>query len=170
MHVPQCNPAWIACSNELNRWPAAGAAAANMCNLAFSLNFLLPLTGSANMRHITFPAFAAVILCAAFAAAAVPPGVRAEIDSLLGALATAGCEFNCNGAWHSGAEARAHLTRKLDHLTGRNAVSSAEQFIELGASASSSSGKPYLVKCGGGAPVESRNRLQERLKMVREKT
>ena len=40
-----------------------------MCNLAFSLNFLLPLTGSANMRHITFPAFATAILCTAFAAA-----------------------------------------------------------------------------------------------------
>lgn len=141
-----------------------------MCNLAFSLNFLLPLTGCANMRHITFPAFAAAILCTAFAAAAAaPPAMRAEIESLLGSLATAGCEFNRNGTWHSSAEARAHLTRKLDHLIGRNAVSNTEQFIELGASASSSSGKPYLVKCGGGAPVESRSWLQERLKMVREK-
>ncbi len=141
-----------------------------MCNLAFSPNFLPLLTGSATMRHITFPPFAAAILCAAFAAtAAVQPGVRTEIDTLLAALATAGCEFNRNGTWHSGAEARVHLTRKLDHLSGRNAISSTEQFIELGASASSSSGKPYLVKCGGGAPVESRSWLQERLKMVRGK-
>lgn len=142
-----------------------------MCNLAFLPNFLPPLTGSANMRHITLPAFAAAVWCAAFAAsaAAASPAVRTEIDMLLGALSTAGCEFNRNGAWHTGAEARAHLTRKLDHLIGRNAVNSAEQFIELGASASSSSGKPYLVKCGSGAPVESRTWLQERLKMVREK-
>ena len=47
MHVPQFNLAWITCSNALNRRPAAGVAAANMCNLAFSPNFLLP-TGCRN--------------------------------------------------------------------------------------------------------------------------
>ena len=100
-------------------------------------------------------------------AAPVAPAVRSEIDALLGRLVSSSCQFNRNGAWHDGAVARAHLLRKLEYLEGRNLVRTTEQFIELGASSSSSSGKPYLVKCGAAAAVESQVWLTTELQAVR---
>ena len=92
------------------------------------------------MRHILI-FFATVILWSASAAAPAPVPVRAEIDGLLARLQSSGCEFNRNGSWYSGAEAKTHLMRKLDYLDGKDLVTSTEKFIELGASTSSSSGK-----------------------------
>lgn len=89
------------------------------------------------------------------AAAPLPPAARAEVDALLARLQASGCEFNRNGRWHAGAEAKAHLLKKLEALEGKGLVATAEQFIERGATSSSMSGKPYLVRCGGQAPVES---------------
>ncbi len=100
-------------------------------------------------------------------AAPVPPPVRAEIDALIGALQTASCQFNRNGSWHSAAEAKTHLLRKLDYLEKKNLVQSTEQFIERGASTSSSSGKSYLVKCGNADPVDSKTWLGGQLKIIR---
>jgi len=107
-------------------------------------------------------------LCAAaLNAAPVAPPARAEIDALLSALEKSGCEFNRNGSWYAAKEARTHLLRKLEYLEGRNAVHSTEQFIELAASTSSSSGKAYLVRCGKAAPVESRQWLKAQLAALR---
>ena len=99
-------------------------------------------------------------------AAPLPPAARAEVDALLNRLQTSGCEFNRNGSWHAGAEAKAHLLKKLDYLERKDLVSTAEQFIERGASASSMSGKPYLVRCAGKAPVESALWLKAELQQV----
>ncbi|HEX7892183.1 MAG TPA: DUF5329 domain-containing protein [Ramlibacter sp.] len=103
------------------------------------------------------------------AAAPVPPAARAEIDALLAKLQSSGCTFNRNGTWHGADEAQAHLRRKLEALEERNVVQTTEQFIALGASTSSVSSKPYLVKCGGGTPVESRVWLTNELKALRSK-
>jgi Family of unknown function (DUF5329) len=97
----------------------------------------------------------------------VSPAVRTEIDALLVRLQSSGCTFNRNGAWHGAAEARSHLLRKLEYLERRNAVHSTEQFIDLGASGSSVSGRPYLVKCGNAAPIESRMWLTTELRSIR---
>ena len=103
------------------------------------------------------------------AAAPAPPAARAEIEALLAKLQASGCTFNRNGTWHDADEAQAHLRRKLEALGERNAVQTTEQFIALGASNSSVSNKPYLVKCGGGTPVESRVWLTNELKALRSK-
>ncbi|MFG6467247.1 DUF5329 domain-containing protein [Roseateles sp. BYS87W] len=100
-------------------------------------------------------------------AAPLPAPARAEVDALLTRLQTSGCEFNRNGSWYAGAEAKAHLLKKLDYLEGKDMVSSAEQFIERGATASSTSGKAYLVRCAGQAPVESAAWLKAQLQQVR---
>lgn len=100
-------------------------------------------------------------------AAPLPPPARAEVDALLTRLQSSGCEFNRNGSWYAGAEARAHLLKKLDYLEGKDLVKNAEQFIERGASASSMSGKPYLVRCPGKAPVESAQWQTAELRQVR---
>jgi len=110
---------------------------------------------------------AASLLLAAFNAHAAPSPAHAEIDALLGRLASSGCEFNRNGSWYPGAEARTHLQRKLGYLEDKDAVPTTEKFIELGASTSSSSGKPYLVKCGNAAPVDSGAWLRTQLTAMR---
>jgi hypothetical protein len=99
-------------------------------------------------------------------AAPAPPAVRAEIDALLARLAASGCEFERNGRWHDAAEARSHLQRKLDHVERRGTLRSTEQFIELAATSSSTSGRAYQVRCGGNA-VPSANWLARELAALR---
>jgi hypothetical protein len=93
--------------------------------------------------------------------------VRAEIDALLAALETSGCQFNRNGSWHGAAEVKPHLIRKLEYIERRGTIQSTEQFIELAASRSSTSGKPYQVRCGSQAAVTSQQWLTARLAALR---
>ena len=97
------------------------------------------------------------------AVAAPEPRVQAEIAHLLDYVATPGCQFNRNGSWHAGADARRHLQKKYDYLVKRKLVTTAESFIEHAATESSMSGRDYLVKCGGGKPVASAAYLKEQL-------
>lgn len=106
---------------------------------------------------------AAAAFCTASAAAPAAAPVRAEIDALLGKLQTSGCQFNRNGSWYSGAEAKSHLLRKLEYVEDHGGVKNTEQFIELAATKSSSSGKPYQVKCGDAAAVPSQQWLTKEL-------
>jgi len=101
-------------------------------------------------------ALLATVLFALLAdAATLSSAAKNEIESLLSRLETSGCQFYRNGSWHSSAEARAHLVRKLDYLVGKGAVASTEQFIERAATKSSMTGRAYLVKCGSSTPVKS---------------
>lgn len=102
-------------------------------------------------------------------AAPLPAASRAEVDALLARLAASSCQFSRNGSWHDAAEAKTHLLRKLAYLEDKNLVKTTEQFIELGAAKSSMSGKPYLVRCGSAAPVESQPWLLAELKTLRAK-
>ena len=109
----------------------------------------------------------ALAFTSSLGAAPLVPAVRAEVMALLSALENSGCEFSRNGSWYSGSEAKAHLLRKLAYLEGKNMVQSTEQFIDRGASTSSSTGKPYLVKCGSVTPVESKKWLEKQLSTMR---
>ena len=104
---------------------------------------------------------------AAVSAAPLPAAAKAEVTALMGRLQASSCEFNRNGDWHAAAEARAHLERKLAYLEDKNLVKTTEEFIERGASRSSMSGKPYLVRCAGAAPVESKVWLTRELTALR---
>lgn len=122
------------------------------------------------MRSVITALFlaATALLCASQAAAdPMAPPIRAEIEALLTLLEVSACEFNRNGSWYSAREAKAHLLRKLEYLEKKNAVAKTEQFIELGASTSSLSGKPYLVKCPDADPVASSEWLLAQLKAIR---
>lgn len=107
------------------------------------------------------------VVGAAAIAAPVSPAARTEIDQLMSKLEASGCEFNRNGTWHTGTEAKAHLLRKLKYLEDRGLVQSTEQFIELAASSSSTTGNPYLVRCSEGVPVQSATWLLSRLQAIR---
>jgi hypothetical protein len=100
-------------------------------------------------------------------ASPTPAPVRAEINALMGRLESSGCQFFRNGDWHSGAEAKTHLLRKLDAVEGKTTVAKTEQFIELAATRSSSSGQTYQVRCGQAAPVPSATWLGSQLQTLR---
>jgi len=106
-------------------------------------------------------------LISASAAAPLAPATRAEIDGLLARLEASGCEFYRNGSRHTAAETTPHLLGKLKYLEDRDAVQTAEQFIDLAASRSSVTGQAYLIKCGTAAPVESGAWLRSQLKAMR---
>jgi Family of unknown function (DUF5329) len=108
-----------------------------------------------------------IIFAAAGNAASLSPAARAEIDALLSRLEASSCTFNRNGTWYPPAEAKSHLLLKLKYLEDRGAVQSAEQFIERAASTSSTTGQPYLVQCGSGAPVQSGTWLLSQLQGMR---
>ncbi|GGX06304.1 DUF5329 domain-containing protein [Undibacterium macrobrachii] len=121
------------------------------------------------MRLVYFLLFL-VTLCPSVVSKATqtPSTTRTEIQVLLKRLQDSGCQFNRNGSWYSGAEAQTHLSKKLDYLERKNMLKSTEDFIKLGASTSSYSGKAYLVKCGNTPAVESKLWLGEQLRILRE--
>jgi hypothetical protein len=101
-------------------------------------------------------------------AAPLPPAARAEAEALLLRMQASGCEFQRNGSWYSGAEARGHLLKKLDYLEGKGLITTTEQFIAQGASSSSMSGKPYLVRCAGKPVQETGPWFLAELKALRQ--
>jgi len=110
---------------------------------------------------------AALLVAGATLAAPTPAPVRAEIDALLDRLSASGCEFGRNDAWHAGADAKAHLLRKLEYIEKYATVGTTEQFIDVAATRSSVSGTPYLVRCGNAAPVQGGPWLTGQLKLLR---
>jgi hypothetical protein len=90
-----------------------------------------------------------------------------EITYLLNAVATSDCTFFRNDVPYSSSEAAVHIGKKYDYL--RDKIGSAEEFIELCASQSSMSGKPYMIKCGDSDAVPSRAWLKNRLDDFRRK-
>lgn len=111
----------------------------------------------ATLAGTTSPAFAADL----------PATSRAEIDTLLNRLGASGCQFSRNGNWYSSIEAKAHLAKKLNYLVEKKKLEDTEQFIKLGASSSSMSGKPYQVRCGDAPAVASEAWLTGQLRTIR---
>jgi hypothetical protein len=70
-----------------------------------------------------------------------------------------------NNKEYDAAQARAHITRKYEHVKTR--ISSAEQFITYAASESSITGKKYEVTCGETTML-SREWLEKELRSFRE--
>jgi hypothetical protein len=110
------------------------------------------------MRLVKVPVLA---LLAAFcilpaARAAPPPTAEVEINHLLGLIEQSGCEFFRNGTWYDAQRAAAHLRTKYDALSASEGIATAEDFIDRAASSSSMSGQAYLIRCGGGAPMTTR--------------
>ena len=93
--------------------------------------------------------------------------VNFEIDALLDQLLASGCEFKRNGTWYPAREAEEHLLVKRKYLDSRRPLLSAEQFIELAASKSMVTGRPYMVRCGNAAPVPSAVWLSLQLQTLR---
>jgi hypothetical protein len=114
------------------------------------------------------PALCAVVLASLFAAgtAQAAPDARAsaEIDQLLGAIASSGCTFVRSGKEYSAAQARKHLEFKLGFVRSR--IDSADEFIRDLASASSTTGEAYHMRCAG-TDTTTRPWLDAQLKLIR---
>jgi Family of unknown function (DUF5329) len=108
-----------------------------------------------------------LVIATAGNAASLSPASRAEIDALLSRLEASSCTFIRNGTRYPATEAKSHLLRKLKYLEDKDAVHSAEQFIELAASSSSMTGQPYMVQCGSDASVQSGTWLLSQLRDLR---
>ena len=101
-------------------------------------------------------------------AAAPQPAAAAEIDFLLVAIGSSGCEFLRNGDWSDARQAQAHLSRKYQWLLARDRVTTAEEFIDLAGTRSSLSGREYAVRCTGEARVSSSSWLMGELHRYRD--
>lgn len=118
----------------------------------------------------TFLSFMLVFLLGVTSASAGPrPAAETtqEIDRLFAVLRGSGCEFQRNGRWHSAEQAATHLQRKREYIAGKGLLTDTESLIELAASKSSLSGRPYRVKCPGSAVIESRAWFMQALAQLR---
>jgi len=88
-----------------------------------------------------------------------------EMEQLLTSIKTSGCKFERNGGWYKAESAEAHLRMKLEKAGSK--VKTPEEFIQHLASESSFTGKPYYIKCGDEKPVQSKEWLGEKLKVMR---
>ena len=120
-----------------------------------------------NLIHHLVLTLSLMLASTAALAEPLPPAAKAEVTAVLNRLEASGCEFNRNDRWHSAAQARAHLQRKLDHVESKAAVKTAEGFIYLAASKSSATGVAYQVRCSGQAPEASAAWLLKQLAELR---
>ena len=90
-----------------------------------------------------------------------------EVGQLFAALKQSNCEFSRNGSWYNAEKASDHLQRKYDYLLKKRLVTTTESFIDLAATKSSISGKPYQVRCGKTAPISSTSWFKSQLNTVR---
>lgn len=112
-------------------------------------------------------ALIALLAAAASAQAPQSPAAAREIAGLFTALESSGCRFQRNGRWYGADDAGKHLRRKYAYLVERDGTPAAERFIELAASKSSVSGKPYAVRCGDAAPVPAERWFRDQLVALR---
>lgn len=110
-----------------------------------------------------------MLFSTAAAAEGVPPVAKHEIAHLLSYLKRSGCQFSRNGSWYTAQEAADHINGKYQYLIRHHMVNKAEDFIKYAATRSSWSGKPYLVKCGNGAPQETGPWFRAELKTFRQR-
>ena len=68
---------------------------------------------------------------------------QTEVVHQLEFVQDADCQFDRNGTFYNGKDARADLEMKYQYLSLRKSIDNAEDFIEKAATKSSFSGKPY---------------------------
>ena len=108
-----------------------------------------------------------LLLASAASAQAPSSATKNEVGQLFAALRQSNCEFSRNGSWYNAEKASDHLQRKYDYLLKKGLVTSTESFIELAATKSSMSGKPYQVRCGNASPVSSHSWFTNKLTALR---
>ena len=115
--------------------------------------------------------FIATAVCSLAAIAALAADIdmttQIEIDHMFARLQQSNCRFDRNGRWYGPERAMQHVNRKYQYLLKKKAIQSAENFIDRAASRSSTTGKPYFVKCGESAAMKSADWFQAELEGFR---
>ena len=96
-----------------------------------------------------------------FAGAGLSSVEKQKIKFLKSAIRTSGCQFERNGSIHTLSEALKHIEKKQNYY--EDEIDSVEKFIELAASKSSFSGRPYHVICPNTGKVKSQVWLKQQL-------
>lgn len=103
-----------------------------------------------------------------WAAAQLTATARQEIDALLRAVGSSGCEFMRGGTAYTAAKAQEHLRAKFEYLDERGQLKSAEDFIVKAGTRSSMTGEAYGIRCASTGQHASDAWLQARLKGLRQ--
>jgi hypothetical protein len=104
----------------------------------------------------------------AISTAQLAPGAKKEIEGLLVAVGTSGCEFVRGGTAHPPAKAQQHLQKKYDYLAARDKMASTEDFIVMAASRSSMTGEAYGIRCAGSPQQNSEDWMKAKLAAMRQ--
>ena len=101
------------------------------------------------------------------AAAQLNAAARQEVDALLRAVGSSGCEFLRGGTAYNSAKAQEHLQHKFEYLDTNGQLKSAEDFIVKAATRSSMTGEAYGIRCVGAGTQASDAWLLAKLKALR---
>ncbi|BBM01958.1 DUF5329 domain-containing protein [Microbulbifer sp. GL-2] len=101
----------------------------------------------------------------------LPPSLHAnspgkEIDHLINFVSSSECTFIRNDSEYSSSDAVKHMNKKYQYFSSK--IYSAEEFIELSATKSTFSGKPYHIKCKNQPAQKSQSWLLNELARYRE--
>ncbi|MBI2358871.1 MAG: DUF5329 family protein [Deltaproteobacteria bacterium] len=88
-----------------------------------------------------------------------------QINHLLKFVETSRCAFIRNGTERDSEAAARHIQKKYDYF--RSDIHSAEDFIELAATKSLLTGRPYLVRCGARQAIPAADWLRAQLAAYR---
>ena len=95
------------------------------------------------------------------------PAVEKTIDHLVEFVEQSNCTFIRNDEEHDAKNAAAHMRKKYDYF--KDKIDTPEKFIELCATRSLLSGRPYMVRCKGDRKIPTADWLQTELDDYRNK-
>lgn len=93
-----------------------------------------------------------------------------QIDHLIDFIQESPCVFIRNGTEYDGKAAADHVRQKYEYYRDRNRIRSVEDFINLAATKSALSGKPYQIRCPGQQVAPAADWLRGELQGLRAKT
>jgi hypothetical protein len=106
-----------------------------------------------------------IVLFSGSVTAGVSPATQLEIDYLLNFIRNSSCIIDRNGQTYAAVKAISHIEKKYAYF--KDEIETSEDFIELSASKSTMSGKYYMVRCGDGDQIRTREWLMQELKSLR---
>jgi hypothetical protein len=109
-----------------------------------------------------------LVLFSGSGTASVAPATQLEIEHLLNFIRNSSCIIDRNGKTYAADKAISHIEKKYAYF--EDDIETTEDFIELSASKSTMSGKYYMVRCGDGEQIRTREWLMQELKGLREQS
>ena len=93
-----------------------------------------------------------------------PMTLTQQIESLIQFIRDSPCTFIRNGTEYDGATAADHVRQKYEYLRDRDRIRTVDDFIDLTATKSALSGKPYQIRCPGQAVLPAADWLRAELR------